>query len=68
MIKGMYCDKCGETLNRLLIFALMIECGARCGQSPSECRAGGEHHFVIPKEEKDTFEIASAQLAENEGG
>lgn len=41
----MKCQKCHETLNRLLLLALLEDAGARCSPGALQCLAGGEHNF-----------------------
>ena len=44
------CRKCGESFQRLAIFALMVDAGARVHPSPLRCSAdGGEHDFAEVK-------------------
>lgn len=49
----MRCAKCNQTLERLMFFALLIDCGARASQSPIRCPAGGEHDFAAVPDGSD---------------
>lgn len=42
------CSKCGISLKRELLLALMIDhCGAQTNRQPHECPEGGDHDFVL---------------------
>jgi len=43
------CVKCGVTLRRQLLLALMIDAGAKT-RDPTLCPEGGEHDFQKPKD------------------
>lgn len=43
------CVKCGESIRRLMILAMMVDCGARCYPHPLHCAGGGEHDFAPRK-------------------
>ena len=43
---NMICENCGETLNRMLIFALMAEFGAKLSWDVTKCPDGEEHKLV----------------------
>lgn len=38
------CKKCGTTLRRQLLMAMMVDAGAQTS-NPSECSEGGDHDF-----------------------
>uniref|UniRef100_A0A6M3JAJ3 Uncharacterized protein n=1 Tax=viral metagenome TaxID=1070528 RepID=A0A6M3JAJ3_9ZZZZ len=46
------CTKCGVSLRRQILFALMIDCGAKTSD-PSECPQGGDHDFQPPPKKKE---------------
>ena len=49
MLDGMYCDKCGVTLDHLMLLAVMVDLGgAKVSPDPNTCNDGGEHHFARP--------------------
>lgn len=41
------CTKCGQTLRRLMLVAMLQDAGARCSPGALECSAdGGEHEWA----------------------
>jgi len=44
------CNKCGQSLRRLMLLAMMQDAGAIVVPSADSCSAGGEHDF----EEEET--------------
>lgn len=47
------CSKCGESLRRLLLLAMLEDAGAHCSPSATKCSAGGEHDFTAQKVEQE---------------
>ena len=39
------CAKCGQSLRKLMLLALMQDAGATVSPSADSCPAGGEHDF-----------------------
>jgi hypothetical protein len=39
------CIKCGVSLRRECLIALMMDCGATSNKQPHECPCGGDHDF-----------------------
>ena len=46
---GMVCSKCGASLTRAMLLALLQDAGAQVNPRPDECPKGGEHDFIEPK-------------------
>jgi len=42
------CSKCGESLQRLMLLALLEDFGAKACPGALDCSAGGEHDFGQP--------------------
>jgi hypothetical protein len=50
----MRCNKCGSDLKRLMLLALLQDCGAHCSPGADKCTFdGGEHDFSDKKEPKE---------------
>lgn len=45
----MKCLDCGESLQESLLFAMMVDAGARASWNPSECHPGKKHRFGLPE-------------------
>lgn len=46
----MICQHCNQSLNRLMIIAMLQDAGARAGHRANQCWAregGGEHEFMM---------------------
>lgn len=43
------CSKCGQTLRRLMLLAMIQDAGAECHPRADECSAGGDHDFEEAK-------------------
>ena len=41
----MKCAKCGISLQRLMLMAIMVDAGTKVVPSPLDCSEGGEHDF-----------------------
>jgi|GEM_PF-6195281 len=44
------CNKCGKSLKRLMLLAMLQDAGATVIPSANNCSAGGEHDFEEKKE------------------
>jgi len=53
------CNKCGLSLRRLMLLALIQDAGATVSQSANSCSAGGEHDFKDKQEAEDNHESNS---------
>jgi|OpeIllAssembly_1097287.scaffolds.fasta_scaffold00035_25 hypothetical protein len=42
------CSKCGETLKRAFLLAMLLDAGARSNLDPLRCPRGGEHDWFVP--------------------
>lgn len=40
------CVKCGESVRRLALLAMMVDAGAKCWPYPLDCAGGGQHDFT----------------------
>ena len=45
------CSKCGTTLKRALLTAVMQDVGVKCYPGALACPGGGEHDWFVPKTE-----------------
>lgn len=49
------CSKCGVTLRRQVLLAMMTDAGAKT-LDPCLCPEGGDHDFVSPEEKEELLE------------
>ena len=47
------CTKCGLTFESAVFFALMTDAGAEGSVSATICPSGGEHNFILSKEQSE---------------
>jgi len=52
-MEELYCTKCGESLRRAMILALMIDMGASSNRSPEICHEDGESHDWQPLKKEE---------------
>ena len=50
---NMYCHKCGESLERLMVYALLTMLGVSISPDPFVCLDGKEHEFIIAQDEEE---------------